>query len=362
MHMAPVQRMRREQGFTLIELMIASLLTMVVMGVAFSTFNNALQLNESVQNLADSTQNLRAGTNILVRDLMQAGREIDIGGIGIPSGTGSTAIYRPSPNGVSQLFFDNTTATTLPALTTGAGKGPAVDGQSTDVITILMADPYLDDLLVYPDTDSDPARAHLAFDGSSFGVGTSSANVKWLQGDTAEEIPAIKEGDLLYFIDPNGKSTIQTVTGVDTTRVDFATGDPFKFNQPDAAAGSITQILGQTLTVRRIYMYTYYVQIDSDSPRLMRRLNMFKATALAGVVEDLELSYDLSDGSVNPVAVASLPYTLEGATYTANQIRKVNVHVGVRSEQKSTRTNDYLRNHVSTVVSIRNLAYTDRYK
>jgi hypothetical protein len=49
-------------------------------------------------------------------------------------------------------------------------------------------------------------------------------------------------------------------------------------------------------------------------------------------------------------------------TYSANQIRKVNVHIGVRSETMSMRVHDYLRSHMSTVVSIRNLAYVDRYK
>ncbi|HVZ21724.1 MAG TPA: prepilin-type N-terminal cleavage/methylation domain-containing protein [Vicinamibacterales bacterium] len=348
---------RSEQGFTLIELMIASALTLVVMGVAFSTFKNAEDFNQSILSLADSTQNLRAGTNQLVRDLMQAGRDIDIGGISIPSGSGSTGIYRPSPDGKS-YFFDNTTATTLSSITTGASLGPTIDGQSTDMVTMLMADPYLADLIVYPDGTGGGVPT-LDSTGASMDVGTSTS---WLEGDPDNGIPAVKTGDLFYFIHSNGSwSTIQTVTGVDGSVVHFDTGDPFNFNQPDAEAGNITQLLGATLTVRRIYMYTYYVQDDDGVPRLMRQLNMFPATALAGVVEDLDLSYDLADGVTNPVNVGDLPYTSGGVTYTANQIRKVNVHVGVRSEDKSTRTNDYLRNHVSTVISIRNLAYTDRY-
>jgi hypothetical protein len=101
---------------------------------------------------------------------------------------------------------------------------------------------------------------------------------------------------------------------------------------------------------------------DVGVPRLMRALNMYPATALAGIVEDLDLNYDLVDGVVNPVNVGDLPYTVAGNTFTASQIRKVNLHVGVRSETKSKKSNDYLRNHMSTVVSVRNLAYVDRYK
>src|SRR5688572_9174539 len=95
-----------ESGFTLVELMIASLVTLVVMGVAFSTFRDALALNDAVVQLGESSQNLRAGTNLLVRDLLQAGRNIPTGGVSIPSGPGATAIKRPGPP-ESGFFFKN---------------------------------------------------------------------------------------------------------------------------------------------------------------------------------------------------------------------------------------------------------------
>ncbi len=354
--MTAIRTVRSEAGFTLIELMIAALVTTVIMGVAFSTFDNALQLNESVLNQADSSQNLRAGTNILTRDLMQAGRNLPIGGISIPSGNAASAIHRPSPPNQAYLF-DNTTATSLSSIVTGSAKGPTVDGRTTDIVTILMDDPFLSSLTVNTSTTAG-AVPKLTVTGDAFSVGTNTA---WLQGDSAEEIAAIKVGDLIYFLNATG-STIQTVTKVDTSNVYFEAGDPFNFNQRSATAGSITQILGSAMTVRRVYMYSYWVAQDAGVPRLMRALNMYPATALAGIVEDLDLNYDLVDGVVNPVNVNDLPFTSGGNTFSASQIRKVNVHVGVRSETKSKNSNDYLRNHVSTVVSVRNLAYVDRYK
>ena len=140
--------------------------------------------------------------------------------------------------------------------------------------------------------------------------------------------------------------------------------DTFGFNQRSAPAGSITQLVRtQAITVQRVLMWTYYVDYTTGGqPHLMRQLNNFAPTALAGIVEDLELSYDIVDGTVNPVDIKTLPYTLNAVTYTGSQIRKVNVHIGVRSEAMSTRQKDYLRNHLSTVVSLRSLAYVDRYK
>ena len=60
-----------ERGFALTEILIASVITLVVMGVAFSTFRDGLSLNDSAMKLTDASQNLRAGTNLLVRDLLQ---------------------------------------------------------------------------------------------------------------------------------------------------------------------------------------------------------------------------------------------------------------------------------------------------
>jgi len=40
----------------------------------------------------------------------------------------------------------------------------------------------------------------------------------------------------------------------------------------------------------------------------------------------------------------------------------VSVHIGVRSETMALKPRDYLRTHLSTVVSLRQLAYVDRYK
>ena len=93
-----------------------------------------------------------------------------------------------------------------------------------------------------------------------------------------------------------------------------------------------------SITAQRVLMWTYYVDSSTGGqPHLMRQLNNFTPQALAGIVEDLELSYDVVDGSVNPVDQKTLPVTITGTTYTASQIRKVNVHIGVRSEAMSTK-------------------------
>jgi hypothetical protein len=317
-----------------------------------------LALNDSGTQLADSNQNLRAGTNMMVRDLLQTGRLIPVGGIPIPSGPAAAPIHRPSPPG-QVYYFDNVGQTTLPAITTGWNLGPMVTNQSTDIITMLMVDPILPPATI--------TAANVAADGSSITLGIGST---WLAGDQANGIYPIKVGDLVWF--NSGGGAVQTVTNVDASKAYFAANDWFNFNQRGAGQGTIMELkLGvppvwpATMKVYRLTMITYYVDAMTvpGSPRLTRVQNDFTPQALAGIVEDLGISYDLVDGVTNPANISNLPYTLNGLSYTPNQIRKVNLHIGVRSEQMSVQRNgDYIRNHLSTSVSIRDLATINRYQ
>jgi Tfp pilus assembly protein PilW len=350
--------MKNERGFTLAEVLISTAIMMVVIGVATTAFKNAIDLTGGGALIADSNQSLRAATNLMVRDLIQTGRGIPIGGIPIPSGAGAGAITRPALPTATETF-DNVNFTTLPAIVPGRALGPTINGQTTDIITILMTDPSLAELTLNA-TPAVAGQALLAADGSNLDVGDG---LTWITTPAT----GVKAGDLILFTNTLGNA-IQTVTAVDGTTgvVSFAAGDAFNFNQPAATQGSIAQILAAPVpqtTVQRVLMITYYVDNTSTPgiPRLARRLNLGAGQPLAGAIEDLELTYDLVDGATNPVAQPVVPVTIAGTVYTPNQIRKINLHVGVRSEERSPRTNDYVRNHLSTVVSVRSLAYVSRY-
>ena len=368
-----MQRISRDDGFTLTELLASTTIMLLVLGAAMPAFQNALRINDMGTQLADSSQNLRSGANLLVHDLMQAGRKIPTGGIPIPSGIGATTINRPSPPGGGSYTFDNTTQTTLTAIISGSGLGPTVDNSTTDVITFLMVDALLGDLQICDSTTTPlPAGppALIQSDASSITLtGTATTTgLNWLTADPANGIPAVKAGDIIWF--NTGGTALQTVTGDDSAKVYFAQTDWFNFNQTGAASGTLLQLRSGNparfpcMTASRLLMYTYYVDATTTpgTPRLTRVLNNYAPQALAGVVEDLDITYDLVDGVTNPVRITSLPYTLNSLTYTANLIRKVNLHLGVRSDTLSAQTHDYVRNHISTAISIRDLAFVSRYQ
>jgi prepilin-type N-terminal cleavage/methylation domain-containing protein len=382
-----VTNITREDGFTITELLISTTIVLIVLSGALQTFNQGLQINDAGTQLADANQNLRAGTNQLVRDIMMAGRIIGTDGVSMPTGAGIT-FARPGPTTLNfDLVADTDSTLQMPSIQSGYQLGPTVNGAKTDIITILTIDEFMP-VVVIPNPAPAPAslavgEGILSADGTNV---TLSATSQWLVGDTVADTPMIQVGDLVFYKNANGNA-IQTVTRKDATHIYFDannSNDFFHFNQPTAttAPGRPLQVMKGAATIAtdawtsppaaaaapqvtlfKALMITYYVDNTTvaGTPRLTRVINHFAAQALAGVVEDLDLSYDLVDGVVNPVNVGSLPYTLNSVVYSASQIRKVNIHMGVRSEVMSKPAQDYVRNHISTSVNVRSLVAIDRY-
>ena len=373
-----VRNLSREDGFTITELLVASVVLLIVVGGALTTFKNGLDINDTANQLGDSSQNLRAGTNQLVRDLMMAGRVISADGVPVPNGTGAVAIRRPGPSTTLTfvLVADDDGNIELPAITPGYQLGPTINGQSTDMVTILTADEFMPVIQGIGTGTPTGLQGLIAANGATM---TLPLGASWLVGDATYDTQPIAVGDLLLFKNANGMA-IQTVTDVNTTTgvVSFAatSADWFHFNQRDTSykgtifcikvAGGVcdgTATFPNT-AVLRLLMITYYVDNTTTpgTPRLTRQINNTPPLALAGVVEDLDLTYDLVDSSSDTVSnIPSLPLTQGTITYTAQMIKKINIHVGVRSESLSKPVNDYVRNHINTSVDVRSLASVDRY-
>src|SRR5579862_5437431 len=88
--------MKRQKGFSLIELLVAMAILLVVTAVATGTIIQAQHVSEAVALEANVQENLRAGIHFLVRDLTQAGEGIPAAGISIPNtAAGVSNVVRP---------------------------------------------------------------------------------------------------------------------------------------------------------------------------------------------------------------------------------------------------------------------------
>ncbi len=337
--------MKKEQGFSIVEALIATAITLVILGWTLGSLNDSLGANDQAAQITDLEQNLRAGMNLLVSDLINAGWSVPIGGIPIPSGSGVDAVVRPGPPDALYTFD----SATIAAVNPGPEMGPVWNEQATDIVNILYADnaELSNPLNNYP-------LAAIAADGSSV---TVSELTPLNQMDRP-----IREGDLIALSNAKG-STLQFVTGVSNQTITFGTDDPMNLNQPDAPAGSILQIGNgdgtfPMTTATRVYLITYYLDFAEDpaTPRLVRRINNDPGRTVALILENLQLSYDLVDGVTNPTAVKE-----PVSPNSPSQIRKANILLSGRSAVPNRHNGEFLRKSLTTQVSLRSLSYMDRY-
>ena len=115
------------------------------------------------------------------------------------------------------------------------------------MITILTVDEFMPVVTTPPAAAAAPSagEATISPDGTYVQFAATS---QWIDGDTVNDTPAIKVGDLVLYVGNNGNA-IQTVTSIDTPRIASTSrsnaNDFFHFNQPNA-----TTLAGTTAAAR----------------------------------------------------------------------------------------------------------------
>lgn len=389
---------RKIAGFTLIELLAAMGLTMILLAGAVTLFRDASQSNEMVTQGADMSENLRAGLNMIQLDLQQAGTGIPTGGIPIPytDPCGTTPrINRPILGGKSTFPYPGAPCTSvIPAVEPGSMMGPAITAPDatagtpanpnsiTDEITMVYADNTagLDGRPVnQPSTPGPPAIAgcpngKLQLSGTTLTV-TFDVTCVNLTNAAAGNIITINPGDLIMFTNNvgGGSTALLTVTGVAGQVLTFQPGDAFNLNGRTEAGGTIQQLetggaacgggpaCFPTTLATRVWMISYYLDNITSPPytRLIRQVNLNPPTPVGETLENLQFTYNFVDGVNNPADQPTVPLG-----NSESNIRSVNVYLGARSSHAVRKGNQtlYARSNLMTQVSLRSLAYVNRYK
>lgn len=340
------------------ELLVAMAITLIVIAVSMSALDEFQRTSEEITLSAGTLENLRAGMNYISRDLVLTGQGIPTGGIAIPNGAG-VPINRPGPPALTfPLAY-----TAVPAITPGASLGVNILRPS-DILSIMYADntiPLNQNLINDPNPPAanppiqpcagaiDPAGATVTFDPNCINISNGTIN--------------IRPGDLIMLSNAQG-NTLQTVTSVAGQVLNFAAGDPFNLNQRNDPGGTIQQLQSPPgsgnyppTTATRVIMVTYFLDnaIPND-PRLMRQINFNAPQAVAENIEDLQVSYDYIDGLANPTNQKFPP-----AGDSPNQTESANLFLAARSTQPFSSTRQFFRSNLATQVSLRGMAYFNRF-
>jgi type II secretory pathway pseudopilin PulG len=366
---APGERNAGSAGFSLIELLVSMGILTLVVGGTLAGMANIMAANEIVLQTAAMNNGLRTGMDLIVRDMLQVGSGLPGGHtITIPNGAVATRVNLPGPPGTA--FLTTLGDATIPAVIPRPGAGPTVNGVPTDVVTVMMAD------------------------NTFLNVALSAVSSTWVDiagGASAPNIGAgpdrVAPGQLM-MITKGSLTTLVQVTAVDgtTRRLTFANGDSLNLNQSDAEKGNLTALnaappvnSAAATSITRIRMITYYLDatIDPRHPRLVRRINnghptTFNnalGTAVAMDIENLQFSYDITNGTSNPgnvkMAAADLLTTgpCNPAACAATQIRKVNIALSGRNRNIGNNPRSLpLRGTLQSQVALRGMAFVDRYR
>ncbi|MGB6845669.1 MAG: prepilin-type N-terminal cleavage/methylation domain-containing protein [Candidatus Acidiferrales bacterium] len=396
--------MKRQAGFSVIELMVATAILVIAVAATLSMLTQAIHANQGVTLMADTQENLRAAMNYMVRDILQAGDGIPQGGITIPN----TGITEPTnaapPNGQSSVNRPGLPALTfptsyiaLPAITPGPGLGEnlqtpsptaagvTLTGPPSDTITVIYEDnTLLDenshtlsqyDIYLAPPKPANAGCAAANTSPSPAGSMVLAANSLTVTFDpTCIDITSpntgIHAGDLIYLQNASGKA-LMYVSNVAGQVVTFSTNDPFNINFAGMTSGTVAQMETSAgsgtfapTTAMRIWMVTYYLDTVTNPlhPELMRQVNFNPAEPVGEVIEDLTISYDLIESGLTPPINSNQRQPVYPDT--TSQIRKVTLFLAARSENAyhgETSGQLYFRNNLATEVNIRSLSFLNQF-
>jgi type II secretory pathway pseudopilin PulG len=352
---------QKQDGFSLVELLVATAVTVTVVGGAVLLFAHSVNTSNISLKHSEVQTEARAALTQITRDLSQAGTGVPLNGIAIPSASTGGA----DPN----FACDTSTCYTasdpvfgqgvLYKVTPGNQIGPTLS-EPSDAIKITYVDPTLD--------WSAYQAATIAADGSSLTmpVGATPA--------VTDPAVGITTGDIILLQNVYG-SAIGVVTSVAGQTIVFG-ADPLHINQPAAAAGNIpglatpgsNPVTYPPTQVARLVMATYFIQsfVGPSGPdaRLMRQSGAHAPVPVAEHIEDLKFTYDVIDPISNALT-ANSPNAVIGTPPVAqpNQIRKININVtskAFRADISGAQTNQ--RINLTTSVGPRNLSFHDRYQ
>jgi prepilin-type N-terminal cleavage/methylation domain-containing protein len=371
--------MKREAGFTLLEVLVATTIMLVILAATMGTLTDAIHATEGITLMADTQENLRAGMGYIVRDLVQAGEGLPQTGITIPNSSSVSAVNRPGPTGIGTF---PTSWTVLPLISPGYQLGPTTttSGNPTDMLTVVYADNTLIDsnqhwLNEFPVNTSGGGsgcsgatptpNGTIATSGTTTTITFDSTCVNINTGNTALQV-----GDLLLLQNGQGMAlvSVSTVTLASNKLTIASSPDPFKLNNSGKTAGTISQIQSPAgsgtyaaTTATRVYMITYYINnATSAQPELMRQVNMNTAQEVGETIENMQLFYDILTAGASPPAI-----TPEVENPTAAQlpyVRDAYVMLFARSENTYSASKQYFRNNLTTTVSIRSLNFYNEFK
>lgn len=256
---------KSEQGFSLLEVLIALVVLVIVTGAIFGLMRDSMKTSHAAIEMTDAQEALRAGQEYITRDLVNTGDGLNsINNIRMPQNFVTNYLSRnpiidPATPGIINLGLV-TADDNVPANTAVMGTAPAVQVRSnpvlTDRITILQ--------LEHPEV----------FTPITLGAGMLLP-VNGFASVSPADINRFAVGEIYFITSANGGvfATLTARQGVGTPLplLVFGAGDPYGLNSLGAGSQLDFITSGGALPTAICRMKVIHYYINSDG-LLMRRV------------------------------------------------------------------------------------------
>jgi prepilin-type N-terminal cleavage/methylation domain-containing protein len=376
-------RTRTEPGFSLIELLISMAVGLIVILAVSSLFKTGVDATFLVTQRAEIQQNLRAGMEMMVKDISQAGAGLPTGGLQLPTGG---VLSNFACNQAPYCYLTNFNYPTVPTKNYMYGIIPGWSNGVEKSVVIANAPAARNDSItsIYCDYNFPLWQYNITF-ASATKITLAPNPVFVPAPPLINGIGGINTGDLILLVvsappaPGNGTNLVQTgaavgeVTNVpSTTEIDFNAGDPLNMNQSGggianniatAAAAAAAAGANANITACRLFAVTYFIEVPAaggavQTPRLMRQVNGLTAVPVADNILNLQITYDViqAGGAVD----ANQPNPLGAAPVESPAlIQKVNIVL--MGESLTQMGNKSQNMYLATSVSARNQSFRNFY-
>ncbi len=369
-----MQTQKAARGFTLLELMVSMAVGLIAMAAMAMLFKSGMNATMMVTQRIDTQENMRAGMDLMVKDISLAGAGLPSGGIQLPYGVGNNGISKYACDQTGTCHVPNNTYPTGPTFSNymyGIIPGYQDGVENNAVIPAAPAPAFSDSItVVYCDLNFPLWQYNVNFVAGTKG---GQATLTPQAGYTPPSITSnggLNQGDIIMI---SGGST--TAVGEITTysassgspgatgSLTFANADPLNINQSGAASGNLnalaTSLAGGAGVAYRLFVITYYLTVPAagQTPRLMRQVNGLTPAPVADDIINLQFAFD-NFNSATGALDANQPNPL-GSAESPNNIQKVNIFMMGESTINNQKNSQNL--YLATDVSASNMAYRDPY-
>ncbi|HEV2500636.1 MAG TPA: hypothetical protein VGY31_13755 [Terriglobia bacterium] len=396
-HSKPGLCVEAEHGVGLMEMLVAIVITLFMLGAAFTFFDSMESMTEEVSVMASVNEGLRGAADLITKDIYTAGTSIPSGGISIPwdGVSANSLVKRPGSSG----YFFPVNNGNLAVITPGYQLSGQIGGTAlySDEVTLITVNENW--------VGSQPPPLQISSMTSAKSTGYTVNVTIPTPGCTTSATPPVFDctlgangynlnpsgGDLLMFTTTGGAHVLGLTTSVDTTNnIIYFGADLLNLNQVCGSAatcvGSIDSLSnngsgtytgtggypsGMTLT--KIDMITYYVDTsDTNHPcvklgtnpyqscPLVRQLGASTPTEVAFGIDNLQFTYDMTTGaSTNCTGGSTEPSSC--ASFQPNQIGMVHLFISGISQNVLRKSQRYYANTFDTSVDVRNLEYVNQF-